>query len=312
MSPEHALLVIAQRFTGPQGEDVRVALDVLRAAANVKVSTVSDVGEIERALARRGRRRPVVIGGDGVLHKVVQVLHRQRELADALLGLVPIGDEGRLAHALNIPLDPAHAARVVLAGRARRLDLIVDDAGGVAVTAVRVGLAAEAERPAAVRASRLRRASRSFVTAAAEAWAPGWRLRVEADGEVLTDLDRRVLMIGLCNTSGVEGIVRLDPGPLPDDGLADVVVSETGGTLTRLERSAARLGAHGRGRPARTVRTVRARRVTLCGQDFRYDADGVLCGPVRRRTWTVEHSAWRMTTPKDPTDSPDPDDKNVQ
>ncbi|MGH3328261.1 MAG: diacylglycerol/lipid kinase family protein [Streptomycetales bacterium] len=309
MSPEHALLVITNPSTGPEGEDVRVALDVLRAAAEVKVCTVSDTGEIEKALARRGRRRPVVIGGDGVMHTVVQTLHRQRELADALLGLIPVGADSRLAQALSIPLDPAHAARVVLAGRARRLDLIVDDAGGVAVTAVRVGLAAEEDRPGTARVSRLRRASRSVGAAAAQAWAPGWRLRVETDREVLTDLDRRVLMIGLCNASGVAGITRLDPGPLPDDGLADVVVSETGGALARLGRSTARLGARGH---AGQVRTVRARRITICGQDFRYDADGTLCGPVRRRTWTVEHSAWRVTTPKGPTDSPTGDDKPVE
>jgi hypothetical protein len=39
------------------------------------------------------------------------------------------------------------------------------------------------------------------------------------------------------------------------------------------------------------------RRVTVSGPSFRYQADAVVSGPVRRRTWVVREGAWGLTLP---------------
>ncbi|HLL36178.1 MAG TPA: diacylglycerol kinase, partial [Streptomyces sp.] len=39
------------------------------------------------------------------------------------------------------------------------------------------------------------------------------------------------------------------------------------------------------------------RRITVSGADFRYRADAVVAGPVRRRTWTVFEGGLGLTLP---------------
>ncbi|MCC3772658.1 hypothetical protein K6I34_006400, partial [Streptomyces sp. UNOC14_S4] len=87
------------------------------------------------------------------------------------------------------------------------------------------------------------------------------RLRVEADGALLVDLDDPVARVAVCAV----------------DGRAEVVVHP-----------------YGLDRPVR----ARARRVTVTGPSFRYRADNVLTGPVRSRTWTVQEGAWRLVLPR--------------
>lgn len=122
------------------GESVRIAKDVLSAGARTKVCLPEGPEEFARALARRGSRRPVVIGDDRALLRTVALLHRQRELAGCALSVVPVGAIGgmSLARSLGVPTGAVAAARAVLEGVERRLDLLVDDSDGVVVGAVRI------------------------------------------------------------------------------------------------------------------------------------------------------------------------------
>lgn len=61
----------------------------------------------------------VIGGGDGTLNAAAPGL-----LATGLpLGIIPLGTANDLARTLGLPLDPEEAARVVAAGRTRRIDL---------------------------------------------------------------------------------------------------------------------------------------------------------------------------------------------
>ena len=70
-----------------------------------------------RGLAHQVDR--VVLGGDGTLNAAAP------GLLDAGLpvGVIPLGTANDLARTLDIPLDPEAAARVIAAGRTRRIDL---------------------------------------------------------------------------------------------------------------------------------------------------------------------------------------------
>lgn len=133
-STEQALLVVidpvARRV---DGESVRIAKDVLCGGAVAKICLPEGPEDVERALARRGRRRPVVIGDDRALLHAVKVLHRRRELPETPVALVPIGalPAVSLARTLGVPLGSVAAARAVLDGTERRLDALVDDGDGV-------------------------------------------------------------------------------------------------------------------------------------------------------------------------------------
>ncbi|MEU9144671.1 diacylglycerol kinase [Streptomyces sp. NPDC048349] len=271
-APVGGLLVlvdpVARRL---DGESVRIAKDVLSAGAAAKICLPDSQEEFARALARRGNRRPVIVGDDRALVRAVGLLHRERGLAEGALSLVPVGPAGSvgLAGALGVPLSAVAAARVVLEGAVRMCDLLVDDSDGVVLRSLRIpplraAAAGTSARPSVW--SAYRSLVRTLVRPVAGAGdAARLRLRVEADGVVLADVDRQVEEVAV--TTGEDG------------GLAEVVV---------------RTGGDGAG----STVSARAKTLSVSGTDFRYRADAAMTGPVRRRTWTLHPSAWALTVPR--------------
>ncbi|MEU9634843.1 diacylglycerol kinase family protein [Streptomyces tendae] len=276
------------------GESVRIAKDVLSAgAAHTKVCLPDGPEEFARALGRRGSRRPVVVGDDSALLRAVALLHRQRELAGCALSVVPVGSALGLARSLGLPTGAVAAARTVLDGAERRLDLLVDDSDGVVLGAVGIPPApvpvpargqAEAESEAGtgsgagpggpgtvrpwlrtcqsfVRTLASSRPARTAVTPGAAGPA---RLRVEVDGATLVDLDQPVDAVTVMPGAGGVAVVEVRP-----------------------------LSVGAQASPL----TASGRTVTVSGAHFRYRADAVVCGPVGTRTWVAREGAWGLTLP---------------
>ncbi|MFF2194803.1 diacylglycerol kinase [Streptomyces sp. NPDC058157] len=269
-APVGGLLVlvdpVARRL---DGESVRIAKDVLSAGAAAKICLPDSQEEFARALARRGHRRPVVVGDDRALVRAVGLLHGEPGAGDAAVSLVPVGPVGSLALArsLGVPLSAVFAARAALDGVTRPRDLLVDDCGGVVLGGLRISAPSA---PAARRTGGYRSLLRTLLPAPAAAPGAGrpvQRLRVEVDGVVLVDEDRPVEDVA----------VR----PREDGGPARVVVRVRGG---------APLTGHG---DAVTVS------VSGPAAAFHYRADHAQPGaPTRRRTWTRHPSAWSLTLPR--------------
>ncbi|WP_405999534.1 diacylglycerol kinase [Streptomyces sp. NBC_00829] len=279
MSAHDQLLVVIDPVARrSDGESVRIAKDVLCGGSEAKICLPEGPEEFARALARRGSRRPVVVGDDRALLRAVGLLHRDRWLGDGALSLVPIGPTVDLAHALGVPRGAVAAARAVLDGAVRRLDLLVDESdgvvlGGLAIPAVAVPGTVSAPFAGGGSGASVwntcRSLVRTLVRPAPHAAAAGThRLRVEADGVLLTDLDRAVA--GVTVRSG--------------GGRAEVTVHQAGDD-----------------EPV----TARAMSVTVSGADFRYRADALVTGPVRTRTWTLRPGAWGLTLPGDSSPSAD-------
>ncbi|MFK4544401.1 hypothetical protein RKD29_003997 [Streptomyces tendae] len=276
------------------GESVRIAKDVLSAgAAHTKVCLPDGPEEFARALRRRGSRRPVVVGDDSALLRAVALLHRQRELAGCALSVVPVGSALGLARSLGLPTGAVAAARAVLDGAERRLDLLVDDSDGVVLGAVGIPPSpvpvpapgqAEAEYDAGtgpgagpggpgtvrpwlrtcqsfVRTLASSRPARTAVTPGAAGPA---RLRVEVDGATLVDLDQPVDAVTVMPGAGGVAVVEVRP-----------------------------LSVGAQASPL----TASGRTVTVSGAHFRYRADAVVCGPVGTRTWVAREGAWGLTLP---------------
>jgi hypothetical protein len=277
---DQLLVVIDPVARHSDGESVLIAKDVLSAGAATKVCLPENPEEFARALDRRGARRPVVVGDDRALLRAVTLLHRRRELQTTALSLVPVGAAQSLARSLGVPEGAVAAARAVLDGVERRLDLLVDDSDGVVLGDLRIPSvpAVPAQRngtPDDERISSGRpwlRVGRSLVRTLAvrpprltTPPPPGpSRLRVEVDGVLLVDLDEPVQ--GVSVTPGSSGTAVVEVRPV-----------SVGAEASPLE--------------------ARGRAVTVSGADFRYRADAVVAGPVRSRTWTVWAGAWGLTVP---------------
>jgi diacylglycerol kinase (ATP) len=124
---------------------------------------------------------------------------------------------------------------------------------------------------------------------------PYVRLRIEADGEVVSDMDKHVLMVAIGNGTSVGGGTELTPDADPTDGRLDVMVSLAAGPIERFGYAwQLRSGDH----PSRDdVLSLRARQVTISGEDFYLAADGEISGPERRRSWHLEPSAYALIVP---------------
>ncbi|MCI3278585.1 acylglycerol kinase family protein [Streptomyces cylindrosporus] len=269
---DQLLVVIDPVARRTDGEAVRIAKDVLSAGAQAKVCLPEDAEEFARALSRRGSRRPVVIGDDCALARAVSLLHRQRELAGCALSVVPVGGALSVARSLGVPTGPVAAARAVLDGSVRRLDLLVDESDGVVLGTLRIpSLPPDSPSPTSAEPTRpWLRTAQSLVRTLVpprEAPAPAprpARLRVEVDGVTLVDLDHPVETVSV--TPAAAGMAEIEIRPLS-------------------------VGAE-----ASPVRAL-GRTVSVSGTDFRYRADAGVWGPVRRRTWTVWEGAWGLTVP---------------
>ncbi|MER6329843.1 diacylglycerol kinase family protein, partial [Streptomyces sp. NPDC001034] len=128
---DQLLVIIDPGARQTDGESVRIAKDVLSAGAAAKVCLPEGPEEFARALGRRGSRRPVVVGDDTALIRAVTLLHRERELAGCVLSVVPVGEALALARSLGVPTGAVAAARAVLDGEERRLDLLADESDGL-------------------------------------------------------------------------------------------------------------------------------------------------------------------------------------
>ncbi|MFE3329322.1 diacylglycerol kinase [Streptomyces sp. NPDC059176] len=266
-APDQLLVVIdpvARRF---DGESVRIVKDVLCAGAAAKICLPDGPEEFSRALARRGSRRPVVVGDDRALLRAVTALHRGRELGDDALSFVPVGSGTSvdLARSLGVPTGAVAAARAVLDGVPHHQDLLVDDSDGVVLADLRIPASPPASAAAAAGGS-VWHACRSLVRTLVRPAPPEplavhpHRLRVEADGVVLNDLDEPVEDVRVRAVGGAaEVTVQRESAAEPLRGLAKVI--------------------------------------TVSGSSFRYRADALVAGPVRKRTWTFRPRAWSLTLP---------------
>jgi len=276
-------------------ENLERALTVLRQAADVEVAATSDQGELDGVLHRSGGRRIVVAGGDGSLHAVVAALHRRHELADTVLGLIPLGTGNDFARGADIPLDPEEAARVVVAGEVRPVDVIVDCLGEVVVNNVHLGVGAQAAKNATTWKKPLGRLGYVVGAATAAVNPPFVRVRVEVDGVEVADLAHPILMMAIGNGPNVGGGAPITPEADPSDGKMDVMISFAVGPFARIGYAVGfRRGEH---HERHDVKYLRGSTVSVSGQDFYCSADGELYGPERMRTWHVEPGAFRMPLP---------------
>jgi len=119
--PSRALMLVnAHSRSGCR--DLAPVLEVLKAAGMVTEAVeCPPAGQLSSLIGARAPDHDLVIvgGGDGTLNAALEGL-----VACGLpLGLLPLGTANDLARTLGIPADPIEAARVIVGGRVKRVDL---------------------------------------------------------------------------------------------------------------------------------------------------------------------------------------------
>jgi len=290
--------VIANAHAGRvEREALDAAVGVLSAAGPTEVHMSTDAAALDAALTGLDGRIPVVAGGDGSLHLVVNRLRRAGRLDQVTLGLLPLGTGNDFARAARVPLDPLAAAVALTTARPRRFDLLEDDTGRVVVNAAHAGLGAEAAAAAADHKPRLGALAYPLGALLAGLREEGWVLRVSVDGTPYA-IGERLLMVGVANGPTIGGGTPLCPMARADDGRLDVVVVAAVGPAARVGFAAAlRVGTH---LDRDDVHHLRGTRVQVSGEPVRHNVDGELDGEVTDRGYLVLPGAWSLLVPDAP------------
>ncbi|MGH3425019.1 MAG: diacylglycerol/lipid kinase family protein [Nocardioidaceae bacterium] len=273
------------------------AVRVMRGSQSLEVAGARDGSGLDQLLrGYAGVPTVVVLGGDGSLHAVVSGLHRLGMLADVRVGLVPMGTGNDFARSARLSTNPSEAAQQLLAAEPQKVDLLVDDAGGVVVNAVHLGLGAEAGAAARPWKKALGPVGYAVGATISGFTRPGLDLHVLVDGAPVKSRGK-VLQVAIGNGPYVGGGAPLLPDADPTDGLLDVAVSYANPPLRRLAYAAQlRVGQHTR---RDDVTLVRGTRVEVSGEPFRCNADGEIGSLVGGRTWWVDAGAVTMLLPRE-------------
>jgi diacylglycerol kinase family enzyme len=291
-------LVIANAHAGGvDSEALGAAVGVLSAAGPAEVHRSAGPADLDAALAGLDGRVPVVAGGDGSLHLVVNRLHRLGRLDQVTVGLLPFGTGNDFAGAAGIPLKPQDAAAALTSARPHHVDLLEDDTGRVVVNAAHAGLGAEAAAVAAGHKPRLGPLAYPLGALLAGLREAGWALRVRVDGTPVL-AGERLLMVGVANGPTIGGGTRLCPVARPDDGLLDVVVVAAAGPAAKAAFAAALVaGTH---LERADVHHLRGTSVEVGGEPVRHNTDGELDDEVTGRGYRVLPAAWSLLVPDRP------------
>ena len=231
---DHSDLVLVNPTAG--GGLARTILPRLREFAKQYCWNVSfcvtespnDLAEKARAAAQSGRKRIFVVGGDGTFHVLINAV---ADYPGAVLAVLPAGGGNDLAAALGLPGDPIEAAKRVLKGEVRLLDVAhVSTADGNErryVGGGGVGLDTEAVRHANGRYRNLRGRTR-YVLSALRALA-GFRpirMRITSRAKEFEPLEATVLLVAVLNTPSYGAGMYLAPNAGIEDGQLDLVLVE--------------------------------------------------------------------------------------
>ena len=120
--PPSRVLLLVNPNARRAGDGVDAAVEALETSgADVRLETFSGPDEVEADIRRFVGESDciAVAGGDGTLSRAGGVLAR----LGLPLGILPAGTANDLARTLGIPDDLSAAAKIILAGRRRRIDL---------------------------------------------------------------------------------------------------------------------------------------------------------------------------------------------
>ena len=255
----------------------QVAAALTEAGLPVEVCMTERPGharKLAREAVRMGMEMVVAAGGDGTINEILQELAGH----STALGVLPLGTVNVWARETGIPLSLPDAARVLLYGVRRRVDL---GRAGNRYFLMMAGIGFDAEVTRRVEKSLLKRMGLKlldYVTTVGVLGAThkAVRVRLKRDGKG-RDISALMLIIG--NTRLYGGALTFTRHAIADDGLLDVAVVGGGGIRYRLGILRNALLRRPRGGPQ--VRYERVRSIRIEAEEpLPVQVDGELMGTL--------------------------------
>lgn len=178
--------------------------------------------------ARDGYDIVVAAGGDGTVHEVVNGILRGQPEHPPALAVIPVGTANIFARALGLPAHPAAAARLLLDGTRRRIDVgqandrYFATIAGAGFDAAVVRLASRWPRWIG---GKPRHVAAGLLTLATYRATPA---RLWIDGR---EQSESLVLLAAANTEWYGGGIRIAPLARVDDGLLSVVYIREAGPL---------------------------------------------------------------------------------
>src|SRR5579859_199716 len=242
--------------------------------------SIEDLESLAHAAIESGKRLLFALGGDGTLQGLANAAYS----SDVVLGVLPAGAGNDFAAGLRLPEDPVAAAKAILRGQPKCVDLVrartADGRVRLYLGGGGLGIDAEAARHASGAFRRLPGRSRYIASALRALW--GYRpigVRVEFPGSDLPPLEAKSLLAAVLNTPTYGAGIRIAPDALLDDGWLDAVLVEDLNTLQVLALLP-RLLRSGELRTPRVKRfRVKSVRLTT-DRPCLFHGDGEILGPT--------------------------------
>lgn len=256
-----------------------------------------DADALARELPRdaRGAELVVVAGGDGTFNCTVNALADARD--DVVFGLLPMGTGNDFARTMGLPMDALDAARALVEGRERAVDLARASgprAERLFVNACMGGFPVQVDESTSARLKKALGPGAFWAAGAKEALTNLRRAVVTMNGVEVPECVAAGVGNGRTCGGGVEVWPRADPGDGALDGCALAAPTVVAGAELALK---VRNGDH---ESLEGVATTRAARVELDAEpSFDVNVDGELVGLTTPATFEVAGSL-RLRVPGGP------------
>lgn len=247
---------------------------------------------LAREAVRAGMDMVVAAGGDGTINEVIQELAGHA----TALGVLPLGTVNVWARETHIPLSLPDAARVLLYGVRRRVDL---GRAGNRYFLMMAGVGFDAEVARRVEKSLLKRIGLKMLDYMTTVGILGMthkpvRVRIKRDGKG-REISALMLVVG--NTRLYGGALTFTRRAVADDGVLDIVTVGGGGLLYRL--GILRNAFLRRPRSGPRVRYERARNIRVeADAPLPVQVDGELIGKLPM-SFSVAPLALTVIVPQD-------------
>lgn len=312
-TPETVVIVNPKSQGGAVGRrwpEIAEAIARVLPFDEVQTKGPGDATLLARQALRGGASRVVALGGDGTINEVISGFFDEtgQPLApEATFGLLPYGTGGDFRRTVGIPRELAEAAKVLVAGHRRKLDvgrLTYRDAAGAQrlrmfANIASFGVSGVVDRLVNESGKKLGKLSFALATARATWSYRNQRVELVFDDQASSRLELTINTVAVANGRFFGGGMKVAPGAEVDDGLFEVVAMGDFG-FGDLLRSGRRLyqGTH------LTMDKVSHRRAKVVdavpidpGAVVELDVDGENLGRLPARFEVVPAAVW-MAVPR--------------